>query len=136
MAFILRTRQITTASRGVASFRSMSTTLSNRQMFFVYAPDKTDEGTLQRRLSVRPKHLERSTKMFETGFIRVAGAMLTPESIQTPSSEKKMIGSVLILEAENMGAVRKAIEEDIYYTSGVWDPEKLIITPWAPAHFP
>ena len=45
--------------------------------------------------------------------------MLTPESIETPSSEKKMVGSVLILEAENMGAVRKAIEEDIYYTSGV-----------------
>ena len=45
--------------------------------------------------------------------------MLTPESIETPNSEKKMIGSVLIMEAENMAAVRKAIEEDIYYTSGV-----------------
>jgi len=105
-------------------------------MFFVYAPDKTDEGTFQRRLSVRPTHLVRSTGMFETGFIRAAGAMLTPESVETPTSEKKMIGSVLIMEAENMAAVRKAVEEDIYYTSGVWDPEKLLITPWVPAHFP
>ncbi|KIM79013.1 hypothetical protein PILCRDRAFT_74837 [Piloderma croceum F 1598] len=105
-------------------------------MFLVYAPDKTDQGTFQRRLSVRPKHLVRSTQMFESGFIKVAGAMLTPESIETPSSERKMIGSVLIVEAENIGAVRKAIEEDIYYTSGVWDPEKLMITPWVPAHFP
>jgi hypothetical protein len=83
--------------------------------------------------------------------------MLTPESIESPSSERKMIGSVLIMEAENIGAVRKAIEEDIYYTSGVvrtvcaltraglinhtscvlqWDPEKLMITPWVPAHIP
>ena len=55
--------------------------------------------------------------------------MLTPESIQTPSSEKKMIGSVLILEAENMGAVRKTIEEDIYYTSGVVSDFVLAIDP-------
>jgi hypothetical protein len=47
------------------------------------------------------------------------GAILTSESIETPSSEKKMIGSMLIMEADNMDKVRKAIEEDIYYTSGV-----------------
>jgi uncharacterized protein len=45
--------------------------------------------------------------------------MLTPESVETPFSEKKMTGSVLIMEADNIDAVRKAIEEDIYYTSGV-----------------
>jgi len=45
--------------------------------------------------------------------------MLSPESIETPTSEKKMVGSVFVIEAENIVAVRKAIEEDIYYTSGV-----------------
>lgn len=45
--------------------------------------------------------------------------MLTPESIETPTSEKKMVGSVLIMEAENLAAARKTIEEDIYYTAGV-----------------
>ena len=49
----------------------------------------------------------------------VGGAILTPESAETPSSEKKMIGSVLIVEADNINEVRKAIEEDVYYTSGV-----------------
>ena len=80
--------------------------------------------------------------------------MLTPESIETPTSEKKMIGSVLIMEAKNMATVRKAIKDDIYYTSSVvsnfelflhppslykslqWDLEKILITPWVPAHFP
>jgi len=149
-----RTRQHLAVSRGIGSIRSLSTTPSNRHMFLVYAPDKTDEGAFERRLSVRPKHLVRSTKMFENGFIRLAGAILTPESVETSSSERKMIGSVLIMEAESIGAVRKAIEEDIYYTSGVvshsvpylthytlilfckWDPEKLLIKPFAPAHFP
>lgn len=44
--------------------------------------------------------------------------MLTPESIQL-GSEKKMVGSVLIFEAETLEAVRKVVERDIYYTSGV-----------------
>lgn len=45
--------------------------------------------------------------------------MLSPESIETPTSEKKMVGSVLIMEAESLAAVKKIVEEDIYYTSGV-----------------
>lgn len=49
----------------------------------------------------------------------IGGAMLTPESIDTPTSDRKMVGSVLIMEAESLAAVRKAIEEDIYYTADV-----------------
>ena len=49
----------------------------------------------------------------------IGGAMLTPESIETPTSERKMVGSVMIVEAENLTAVKKTIEEDIYYTAGV-----------------
>jgi hypothetical protein len=71
---MLRTRPILVASRG--ALRCMSTAPSNRQMFFVYAPDKTDEGTLQRRLSVRPKHLVRSSEMFKTGFISMLNFMM------------------------------------------------------------
>ena len=42
---------------------------------------------------------------------------MTPESILT--SEKKMVGSVLICEAESIEDVKKMVEGDIYYTSGV-----------------
>ena len=45
--------------------------------------------------------------------------MLTPESIETATSSKKMTGSVLILQAENIGVVEKIAETDIYYTTGV-----------------
>ena len=77
--------------------------------------------------------------------------MLTPESVQL-GQEKKMVGSVLIFEAETLDAVKTLVEKDIYYTSGVvclssshylswtetfvvqWDPEKLVIAPFVAAH--
>jgi uncharacterized protein len=45
--------------------------------------------------------------------------MLTPESIETVTSSPKMTGSVLILQAENIDVVKKIVETDIYYTTGV-----------------
>ncbi|KAJ7753739.1 hypothetical protein B0H16DRAFT_1543834 [Mycena metata] len=97
--------------------------------FFVYAPDKTDPDALARRLSVRSKHLEVAREAIDGGFIRVAGALLTPESVS--SENKKMIGSMFIFQAENIEAVKKMIETDIYYTSDVWDPERIVILPFA-----
>ncbi|PCH35758.1 hypothetical protein WOLCODRAFT_156457 [Wolfiporia cocos MD-104 SS10] len=100
--------------------------------FVVYAPDATDPDASQRRLSVRPKHLENAADLHRGGFIKVGGAMLTPESLTLP--EKKMVGSVFICEAESIEAVRKVVEADVYYTSGVWDKEKMVILPFVSAH--
>ncbi|KAJ6572061.1 hypothetical protein B0H19DRAFT_1255979 [Mycena capillaripes] len=95
--------------------------------FFVYAPDKTDEGTFERRLSVRAKHLENAAKPKE-GIRAGGGALLTPESLT--GAEKKIVGSAMVYEAESIEVVRKLIEDDIYYTAGVWDPERLVILPF------
>lgn len=54
-----------------------------------------------------------------SGPAEVAGAMLTPESIASPTAEKKMVGSVFICEAESLEEVRKVMQSDVYYTSGV-----------------
>ena len=60
---------------------------------------------------------------------------MTPESIESPAAERKMIGSLLILEAKDMEEVRKMVENDIYYTSGVVsfthpnDPACLMLKP-------
>jgi len=48
----------------------MSTTAIPRHKFFVYAPDKVEEGTFEKRLSVRPKHVETAKSRIEAGFIR------------------------------------------------------------------
>lgn len=44
--------------------------------------------------------------------------MLTEDSLN-PGAEKKMIGSTLIFKAESIEEVRKLVEKDVYYTSGV-----------------
>ncbi|KAJ7033136.1 hypothetical protein C8F04DRAFT_630777 [Mycena alexandri] len=123
----------------------------NLHKFLVYAPDKTDEGAFERRLSVRAKHLENAAKVHEA-HMRLGGAMLTPESLT--GADKKMVrlnsalprhcsilkiffldkvGSLIIYEAENIETVRGWIESDIYYTAGVWDPAQLVIAPFVAA---
>ena len=61
--------------RALLSRRFMSTTASasparQRQLFFIWAPDKTEEGTFERRLSVRSNHLESAKENISGGFIR------------------------------------------------------------------
>jgi uncharacterized protein YciI len=107
--------------------------------FILYAPDKTEEGTFEKRLAVRSKHLENISALIGKGvvsafiqreimevvfinyteLVEVGGVMLTPESIEAATSSPKMTGSVLILQAENIDVVKKIAETDIYYTTGV-----------------
>ncbi|KAF8909906.1 hypothetical protein CPB85DRAFT_1306959 [Mucidula mucida] len=110
----------------------MSSESAPRSLFFVYAPDKTDEGAVERRLSVRSKHLEGARASIASGLIRIAGAIID-KAPPPPDGSKKMIGSTFIFEAKSIDEVQKIIESDIYYTSGVWDPEKIVINPFAAA---
>ncbi|KAF9070870.1 hypothetical protein BDP27DRAFT_1292119 [Rhodocollybia butyracea] len=110
-------------------FRFISMSNPARPKFFVYAPDKTEEGTFAKRKAIRNEHLVRIRTVISSGMIRVGGVLLTPESASKPPEEQKMIGSTLIFEADSLEEVRKIIEEDVYYKEGVWDPEKLVILP-------
>lgn len=51
-----------TTSRQLNQWRTMHT-------FVVYAPDKTDEGAVARRFSVRPKHLEGARERHAQGIV-------------------------------------------------------------------
>lgn len=48
----------------------MSTSTRNYHRFFVYAPDKTDEGAHARRYEVRPRHFEAVQPLIDSGIIR------------------------------------------------------------------
>jgi len=104
-------------------------TISSSHKFILYAPDKTDDATFALRMSVRPAHAAAANEMISKGVIKVAGAMLTPSSVESGTAEQKMIGSMIIYEAENMDVVKKIVEDDVYYKSGVWDSEKIVILP-------
>lgn len=45
----------------------MSDNSPKKHTFLLYAPDYTDPDALNRRLAVRPKHLENAKVMFEGG---------------------------------------------------------------------
>ncbi|KAJ1307412.1 hypothetical protein OPQ81_001514 [Rhizoctonia solani] len=100
--------------------------------FVLYAPDCNDPDGLSRRLSVREAHMAKAKENLGTFVIR-GGAMLAPDSdldAVAAGGPKKMIGSVIFVRGNSLEEVTKRVKEDIYYTSGVWDPEKLVILPY------
>jgi len=104
------------------------------QKFFVYAPDSKHVETHVKRYAVRPQHLEEIQPHIDSGVIAVAGMVVTPEQIaQAGAGQKKAEASLLIIKAETIDEARGLIERDIYYTSGVWDKEKVVILPFFPA---
>lgn len=50
------------------ALRTMSTS-NVKHLFLVYAPDKTDEGALERRLSVRPEHLKNAKALHDSAIL-------------------------------------------------------------------
>jgi len=99
--------------------------------FAIWAPDYTDEECLSRRLSVRERHLANAKVMEEAGVLKLGGAMIQ-DGTQL-ADKPKMQGSLMVYSAASIDEVWKLVKEDVYYTGGVWDKERLQITPFKPA---
>lgn len=80
--------------------------------FLVIAKDGTDAEAPERRRSARPAHLEGARALAAEGPLQVGGALLGPDGA--------MIGSALIVEAEDEAALRHLLEADVYHRAGVW----------------
>ncbi len=76
--------------------------------FLVKAYD--GEGMLEKRMEVRPRHLEGMKKL--GAQIICAGGLLDDEG--------KMKGSVLVMEFENRAALDEYLANEPYVTEGVW----------------
>jgi uncharacterized protein YciI len=111
----------------------MSTSPTKR-LFAIYAPDFTDPGALDRRISVREEHLEGMSRLRSNGVASTCilllqptrtpfflcaefgGPLLSPE-LTDEQGRTKIIGSLFFLEAESVEEARKIVESDIYYKS-------------------
>lgn len=82
-------------------------------------------------MEVRPKHLEKAKVFIENGSLKVGGAMITPDTFETEN--RKMAGSVMIYEANNIKEVEELIFNDPYYVGNVWAKDKLVIMPFVAA---
>jgi len=81
-------------------------------LFLVIAKDGTDEEAPARRQLVREAHLEGARELAASGVVQVGGALL--------DADGGMIGSALIVEAEDETGLRALLEADVYHRAGVW----------------
>jgi uncharacterized protein len=89
-------------------------------LYFVVAHDGTDPEAPERRRRVRPEHLEAIKPSVESGTVQLGGAILDDDG--------GMIGSILLIEAEDEAAARHLIDNDIYSRERVW--QKIEIYPF------
>lgn len=80
--------------------------------FLLIAYDGTDEGALDRRSSVREKHLAYARKLYQDGKLVKGGAFLNDDG--------QMIGSTIIYRVDSEAEVQEIIKNDPYKINGVW----------------
>ncbi|HEK21403.1 MULTISPECIES: YciI family protein [unclassified Mucilaginibacter] len=81
--------------------------------YLVTAYDFTDEGAYERRMNVRPHHLDGAKELKESGNYVFAGAMLDDDG--------RMIGSVMILQFESEEQLEAWKQREPYITQQVWE---------------
>jgi uncharacterized protein len=81
--------------------------------YLITAYDYTDNGALDRRMGVRPYHLDGAKKLKESGNYVLGGAMLNEEG--------KMIGSVMILQFENEEGLETWKQNEPYIIQKIWE---------------
>ena len=80
--------------------------------YIVTAYDYTDTEALQRRMNVRPHHLDGAKELKATGNFIIGGAMLNDEG--------KMIGSTMILQFETEEELQAWQQSEPYITQKIW----------------
>ena len=88
--------------------------------FLLVAFDGTDPGALERRMKVRPDHLEKVAVLKKSGNFLLGGAIL--------DEDEKMIGSMIVYEFPDRSALDKSLKNEPYITGGVW--QKIEIRPY------
>lgn len=81
-------------------------------LYLILAHDGTDDEAPGRRAAVRAQHLEAAQAAAASGTLVMGGALL--------KGDGAMIGSAMLVEADDEDAARAMVENDIYHKSGVW----------------
>lgn len=81
--------------------------------YLITAYDYTDEGAFERRMGVRPHHLDGAKDLKAKGNYVIGGAMLNEEG--------KMIGSTMILQFENDEELEAWKQGEPYITQKIWE---------------
>jgi len=88
--------------------------------FLLVAYDGTDPGAFERRMKVRPDHLEKIAVLKKRGEFLLGGAIL--------DDNEKMIGSIIVYEFPDRAALDRSLENEPYIVNTVW--KKIEIRPY------
>jgi len=88
--------------------------------FLLVAFDGTDPGALERRMKVRPEHLDKIAILKKRGEFLLGGAIL--------DDNEKMIGSMIVYEFPDRAALDTNLKNEPYVIHGVW--KKIDIMPY------
>lgn len=88
--------------------------------FLLLAYDATDAEAHSKRLKVRPSHLENVSILRKKGEFLFGGAILDENG--------QMIGSMIVYEYPDRGALDMMLRDEPYIKEGVW--EKIYIRPF------
>jgi hypothetical protein len=88
--------------------------------FLLIAHDRTDPQAENRRLKVRPGHLDKIKELKKTGEFLFGGAILNDEG--------GMIGSVILYDFPDRAALDERLKDEPYLNERVW--EKIEIMPF------
>lgn len=92
-------------------------------LYVVHAYDYTDSEALNRRMAVRPAHLEGVKNLKATNNYVIGGALLNPEG--------QMIGSMMVVDFDTEEAMQNWLQNDPYVSGQVW--EKIDVKPFRQA---
>ncbi|KAG0284064.1 hypothetical protein BGZ96_011561 [Linnemannia gamsii] len=92
-----------------------------KNQFILIARDFTDPEAITRRLNMRTKHLVEAKALKKSDQIHSAGALLSDHS-----DLGKMVGSVILFQADNAEEVRKLVERDYYVSGKVWENYEIL----------
>ncbi|OOQ61089.1 YciI family protein [Mucilaginibacter pedocola] len=81
--------------------------------YLITAYDFTDEHALERRMAIRPHHLDGASALKANGNFILGGAMLNDEG--------KMIGSTMVLQFETEEELEAWKQGEPYITQKVWE---------------
>ncbi|KAI0114746.1 hypothetical protein F4814DRAFT_416956 [Daldinia grandis] len=100
--------------------------MSELNDFLVLLQDKP--GMLQTRLNNVQAHIAHLKSLIESGTVVMSGPTLSSHS-KTSSEDLPVNGSSVLVRANSEEEVRALISDDIYAKIGVWDLERISITP-------
>lgn len=83
------------------------------KQYLITGYDYTDAGALQRRMNIRPHHLDGVKALKQSGNYILGGAILNEEG--------NMIGSVLILQFETEEELEAWKKNEPYITQKIWE---------------